>query len=206
MTLAAAETTGRVEDTPDHRNRPAGCAASADSGLARPTVVLRDCGRSGRPPPWPAAAGPDERSGRAGRVRERTSGEPRAPTATRRPRVRLLVPRGRVERAPGGRRCEAPAMPDWSYRTVLRPLLFLLPPETARDLSLGRSGSLGRSRLGVGGDRLPRPHAGRPAARDRAISAGLPHGRRPRRGPRRRRRRHVGPGPVRLRVPRARAR
>ena len=27
-------------------------------------------------------------------------------------------------------------MPDWSYRTVLRPLLFLFPPETARDLSL----------------------------------------------------------------------
>jgi dihydroorotate dehydrogenase len=40
------------------------------------------------------------------------------------------------------------AMPDWSYRTVLRPLLFRLPPETARDLSLGTIGALGRSRLG----------------------------------------------------------
>ena len=40
------------------------------------------------------------------------------------------------------------AMPDWSYRTVLRPLLFLLPPETARDLSLRTIGALGRSRIG----------------------------------------------------------
>jgi dihydroorotate dehydrogenase len=39
-------------------------------------------------------------------------------------------------------------MPDWSYRTVLRPLLFLFPPEAARDLSLGMIGALGRSRLG----------------------------------------------------------
>jgi len=39
-------------------------------------------------------------------------------------------------------------MPDWSYRTVLRPLLFLLPPETARDLSLLTIGALGNSRLG----------------------------------------------------------
>jgi hypothetical protein len=40
-------------------------------------------------------------------------------------------------------------MPDWSYRTVLRPLLFLFPPETARDLSLGTIGALGRSRIGA---------------------------------------------------------
>ena len=39
-------------------------------------------------------------------------------------------------------------MPDWSYRTVLRPLLFLFPPETARDLCLGTIGALGRSRIG----------------------------------------------------------
>jgi dihydroorotate dehydrogenase len=40
-------------------------------------------------------------------------------------------------------------MPDWSYRTVLQPLLFLFPPETARDLSLGTIGALGRSRIGA---------------------------------------------------------
>ena len=39
-------------------------------------------------------------------------------------------------------------MPDWSYRTVLKPILFRLPPETARALSLGTIGALGRSRLG----------------------------------------------------------
>ena len=36
-------------------------------------------------------------------------------------------------------------MPDWSYRTVLRPALFALPPRAARDLSLGVMGALGRS-------------------------------------------------------------
>src|SRR5687768_8084433 len=35
-------------------------------------------------------------------------------------------------------------MPDWSYRTVLRPLLFRLSPPTARRLSLGSMGALGR--------------------------------------------------------------
>ena len=39
-------------------------------------------------------------------------------------------------------------MPDWSYRTVLRPLLFLLSPDGARNLSLSTIGVLGRSRLG----------------------------------------------------------
>src|SRR5215218_5484780 len=34
-------------------------------------------------------------------------------------------------------------MPDWSYRTVLRPLLFALPPRAARDLSLAVIGALG---------------------------------------------------------------
>ncbi len=34
-------------------------------------------------------------------------------------------------------------MPDWSYRTALRPLLFALPPRTARDLSLAVMGALG---------------------------------------------------------------
>lgn len=35
-------------------------------------------------------------------------------------------------------------MPDWSYRTVFRPLLFRLPPRTARDLTLGFMGRLAR--------------------------------------------------------------
>jgi dihydroorotate dehydrogenase len=39
-------------------------------------------------------------------------------------------------------------MPDWSYRTVLQPLLFRLPVVTARDLCLGVMGTLGRSPLG----------------------------------------------------------
>jgi dihydroorotate dehydrogenase len=39
-------------------------------------------------------------------------------------------------------------MSDWSYRTVLRPLLFRFPPETARDLSLATIGALGQSRIG----------------------------------------------------------
>jgi len=39
-------------------------------------------------------------------------------------------------------------MPDWSYRTVLKPLLFTLPPATARALCLGVMGPLGRSRAG----------------------------------------------------------
>jgi dihydroorotate dehydrogenase len=34
-------------------------------------------------------------------------------------------------------------MPDWSYRTVLRPMLFALPARTARDLSLATMGALG---------------------------------------------------------------
>src|SRR5690348_4007918 len=39
-------------------------------------------------------------------------------------------------------------MPDWSYRTVLRPLLFRLSPTSARDLSLTLMGALGRSPWG----------------------------------------------------------
>ena len=39
-------------------------------------------------------------------------------------------------------------MPDWSYRTVLRPLLFSLPPRTARELALRVMGPLGRSGAG----------------------------------------------------------
>jgi dihydroorotate dehydrogenase len=39
-------------------------------------------------------------------------------------------------------------MPDWSYQTVLKPLLFALPPRTARDLSLGLMGTLARLPLG----------------------------------------------------------
>ena len=33
-------------------------------------------------------------------------------------------------------------MPDWSYRTVFRPVLFRLPPALARDLTLGCMGTL----------------------------------------------------------------
>ena len=40
-------------------------------------------------------------------------------------------------------------MPDWSYRTVLRPLFFRLPPETARDVALMTIGAMGRSQLGA---------------------------------------------------------
>ena len=39
-------------------------------------------------------------------------------------------------------------MPDWSYRTILRPLLFRLPAATARDLSVGAMGIMGRTALG----------------------------------------------------------
>jgi hypothetical protein len=39
-------------------------------------------------------------------------------------------------------------MPDWSYRTILRPFLFRLPPAAARDLCLGVLGALGRSPAG----------------------------------------------------------
>lgn len=39
-------------------------------------------------------------------------------------------------------------MPDWSYRTLFRPLLFRLPPEKARDFTLRVFGGLGRSPFG----------------------------------------------------------
>jgi dihydroorotate dehydrogenase len=39
-------------------------------------------------------------------------------------------------------------MPDWSYRTVFRPLLFRLPPRLARGLCLGVVGTLARLPLG----------------------------------------------------------
>ena len=39
-------------------------------------------------------------------------------------------------------------MPDWSYRTVLQPLLFALPPAAARDLALGAIGALGANAVG----------------------------------------------------------
>ncbi|MES2790339.1 MAG: dihydroorotate dehydrogenase [Planctomycetota bacterium] len=35
-------------------------------------------------------------------------------------------------------------MPDWSYRTVFRPVLFRLPPALARDVALGCMGTLAR--------------------------------------------------------------
>ncbi|RUS45886.1 hypothetical protein [Cohnella sp. AR92] len=40
-------------------------------------------------------------------------------------------------------------MPDWSYRTFFRPLMFKLPPETARDFTLRLFGGLGRSLFGA---------------------------------------------------------
>lgn len=39
-------------------------------------------------------------------------------------------------------------MPDWSYQTVFRPLLFRLPPSLARDLALGAMGRLSRLPFG----------------------------------------------------------
>ncbi|MBI1901086.1 MAG: dihydroorotate dehydrogenase [Planctomycetia bacterium] len=39
-------------------------------------------------------------------------------------------------------------MPDWSYRTVLKPLLFLLPAQAARGFALGAMGTLARLPLG----------------------------------------------------------
>jgi len=39
-------------------------------------------------------------------------------------------------------------MPDWSYRTVFRPIFFRMPPARARDLAFGVVGTLGRSPIG----------------------------------------------------------
>ncbi|WP_274653673.1 hypothetical protein [Paenibacillus humicola] len=39
-------------------------------------------------------------------------------------------------------------MPDWSYQTIFRPLLFRLPAETARDITLGAMGTLSRLPFG----------------------------------------------------------
>lgn len=39
-------------------------------------------------------------------------------------------------------------MPDWSYRTIFRAVLFRLPPKLSRDLCLGVIGTLGRSPVG----------------------------------------------------------
>lgn len=41
-------------------------------------------------------------------------------------------------------------MPDWSYHTLFRPLLFRMPPERARDLTLGAVGHLAQTSLGQG--------------------------------------------------------
>src|SRR5690606_17158825 len=35
-------------------------------------------------------------------------------------------------------------MPDWSYRTLFRPLLFRMDPRTARAITLGAMGAVGR--------------------------------------------------------------
>jgi dihydroorotate dehydrogenase len=39
-------------------------------------------------------------------------------------------------------------MPDWSYQTLIRPLLFRMAPKTARDLALGCMGALSNLPLG----------------------------------------------------------
>jgi hypothetical protein len=39
-------------------------------------------------------------------------------------------------------------MPDWSYRTLFRPVLFALPPKLARDFTVGVMGTLARTPLG----------------------------------------------------------
>lgn len=39
-------------------------------------------------------------------------------------------------------------MPDWSYHSLFRPVLFRLAPDQARDLTLGAVGRLARTRLG----------------------------------------------------------
>lgn len=74
-------------------------------------------------------------------------------------------------------------MPDWSYRTVLRPVLNGLPPRAARDLALGSMGLLGRFRAGralidlLGHMRAPAglrvTLAGRDFASPMGIGAGL---------------------------------
>lgn len=40
-------------------------------------------------------------------------------------------------------------MPDWSYQTVFRPLLFRMPPVLGRDVALGCMGALSHSPLGT---------------------------------------------------------
>src|SRR5439155_2984746 len=54
-------------------------------------------------------------------------------------RLRLSNTRVLSRKRPG-----SASMPDWSYRTVFRPLLFRLPARTARDLALGAMGLLAR--------------------------------------------------------------
>ena len=91
------------------------------------------------------------------------------------------------------------AVPDWSYRTVMRPLFFLFPPETARDLSLLMAWTIGAAGAGRGsasaviGFLLGHMRAD-PRLRGRACPRpDLPHGRRPRARPGPGRRRHAGP-------------
>ena len=42
-------------------------------------------------------------------------------------------------------------MPDWFYRTLSRPALFLLPPKHSRDIALGFMGGLAALPFGAGG-------------------------------------------------------
>ncbi len=100
--------------------------------------------------------------------------------------------------------CGGLAMPDWSYQTLLKPLLFLLPPETARDLSLETIGALGRSRIGAAViDFLGHMRAD-PRLETVRSRPGFSHGRRPRCGPGPDGRRHARPGAIRCGISRAR--
>src|SRR5690242_7642438 len=53
-----------------------------------------------------------------------------------------------MRREEGHTRKESPAMPDWSYQPLFRPLLFCLPPEQARNLAFSVMGTLARLPLG----------------------------------------------------------
>jgi len=55
---------------------------------------------------------------------------------------------GTIEHLYELRNGEGNPMPDWSYRTLFRPLLFRMPAERARSLTLGVFGGLGRLPLG----------------------------------------------------------
>lgn len=51
--------------------------------------------------------------------------------------------------SPHVRLTQSTSMPDWSYQTVFRPVLFRMPPERGRDLALGAMGRLSRIPFGT---------------------------------------------------------